>query len=116
MRTRVTRMVSALLVTLAVMMPVGVRAMPMPTTDMNGAPLTQPCQNCPQPDQTGGTPDKMPACQVFACGASAVLLPATTIAPGRAVFRVTYLGAPPARWIEAAPAPDPFPPKPIVLL
>jgi hypothetical protein len=116
MRTRVIRMVIALLVTLTVTMPVGVSAMPMPATDMNGTTFAQPCQNCPQPDQTGGaTPDKMPACQMLACGASAVLLPATTIVPGRVVYRVTYLGAPPARWTEAAPAPDPFPPKPIVL-
>ena len=115
MRTRVIRMVIALVVALAMTMPVGVRAMPMPA-DMIGATLEQPCPNCPQPDQTGGTtPDKMPACPVFACGAAAVLLPATAIAPGRVLYRVTFLGAPPARWTEAAPAPEPFPPKPIVL-
>src|SRR6266567_7801932 len=116
MRTRVIRMVIALVVAFAVTMPVGVGAMPMPTADMNGKTLEQPCQNCPQPDQTGGTtPDKMPACQVFACVGSAVLLPAMAITPGRVPFRVAYLGTPPTRWAEAAPAPDPFPPKSIVL-
>src|SRR6266542_3918493 len=87
MRTRVIRMVIALVVAFAVTMPVGVGAMPMPTADMNGKTLEQPCQNCPQPDQTGGTtPDKMPACQVFACVGSAVLLPAVAVAPGRVLF------------------------------
>jgi hypothetical protein len=109
-------MVIALVVALAVTMPVGVRAMPVAAADMNGKTLDQPCQNRPQPDQTGGTtPDKMPACQVFACVGSAVLLPAMAIVPGRVLFRVTYLGTSPTRWAEAAPAPDPFPPRSIVL-
>jgi hypothetical protein len=116
MRTRVIRMVIAVVVALAVTMPVGARAKPMPAADMNGKTIEQPCQNCPQPDQTGGTtPDKMPACQMFACVGSAVLLPAVAIAPGRVHFRVAYLGTPPAHWTQAAPAPDPFPPKSIVL-
>jgi hypothetical protein len=107
----------ALVVALAATMPLGVRAMSMPAADMNGNnTIQQPCQNCPQPDQTGNTTlDKMP-CQVFLCVGSAVLLPASVIAHSRVLFQVKYLGNPPAHWAEAAPAPDPFPPKPIVLL
>jgi hypothetical protein len=103
----------ALVVVLATAMPGGLYAMPMPPSGMDA---DQPCQNCPQPDQSGNTnPDKMPVCQVLMCVGAMAVLPTPTMAQARAEFRVAYAQAPAARWTEAAPAPDPFPPRPIVL-
>jgi hypothetical protein len=49
-------------------MPIGVRAMPMPSA-MNGMAADQPCPSCPRHPQTGDVnPDKMPGCQmILAC-------------------------------------------------
>ncbi len=106
----------AFVVTLATL-PIGARAMPMPSTS-GGMLMDQPCQNCPQPDQTGNTtPDKMPpVCQALACAGMLAMLPEPARVPERVQFRVLYSPVPSARWAAAAPAPDPFPPRPIVLL
>ena len=116
MLRRVTRVLITFVVALAVTMPVGVRAMPMPMAP-GGMATDQPCQNCPQPDQTGNmNPDKMPACQALTCTGVLAVLPTPTLVPGHIQFRVVYLQIPPVRWAKAVPAPDPFPPKPIALL
>jgi hypothetical protein len=116
MLRRATRVLIAFLVALAVTMPAGARAMPMPAMS-DGVAADQPCQKCPQPDQTGNTtPDKMPACQAFVCASALATLPAPALVPGRIQFRIAYALARPARWADTAPAPDPFPPRPIVLL
>jgi hypothetical protein len=106
----------AFIVALAATMPAGVRAMPMSPAG-SGMGADQPCQNCPQPSQTGNTsPDKMPPCQVFACANVLATLPTPAPIRVRVQFGVAYVQPPSARWSEAAPAPDPFPPRPIVLL
>jgi hypothetical protein len=108
-------MLIAFIVTVAVTMSAGARAMPMPPA-LDGMAADQPCQNCPQPDGTGNTnPDKMPACQMLACTVALAMLPAPTLVHRRIQFSVAYVLAPPARWADAAPTPDPFPPRPIVL-
>lgn len=110
---RVMRVLIALVVALGAAMPASVRAMPMPATDMAAG---QPCQNCPQPDQTGNTtPDKMPICPMAACTVTLATLPAPALLPARLVFSVAYAAIPPTRWAEATPSPDPFPPRPVVL-
>jgi hypothetical protein len=110
------RVLIAFVVALAVTMPVSARAMPMPTAE-GGMATGQPCQNCPQPDQTGNmNPDKMPACQALACAGTLAMLPTPALSHWRVQFRVAYPHASPARWADAAPAPAPFPPRPIVLL
>jgi hypothetical protein len=104
------------LVVIVTTTPIGARAMPMPLTS-GGTAMDQPCQNCPQPDQTGNTtPDKMPpACQALACAGVLAMLPMPVLVPERVQFRVVYAPVPPARWTAATSAPDPFPPRPIVL-
>jgi hypothetical protein len=115
MLRRATRVLIAFVVALAVTMRIGVRAMPM-TTAPDGTATEQPCQNCPQPDQTGNmNPDKMPACQALTCISVLAVLPTPTLVHGHILFRVVYLQISPARWAEAVPAPDPFPPRPIAL-
>lgn len=109
-------MLIALVIALAAMMPVGAPAMAMPSA-VNGMAADQPCPNCPQHPQSGHmNPDKMPACQVLACAGPLAMLPPPVLAHPQALLRVAYLKAPPARWADARPAPDPFPPRPIVLL
>lgn len=107
---RVMCVLIALVVTLATV-PIGARAMPMPQTSGG---MDQPCHNCP----TGNnTPDKMPpVCQALACAGVLAMLPEPARVPERVQFRIFYAPVPSAHWAAAAPAPDPFPPRPIVLL
>jgi hypothetical protein len=114
---RVTCVLIALVVALATTVPLGAWAMPMPPAS-GVMTVGQPCQNCPQPDQTGNIiPDKMPpACQTLACSGVLATLLTPALVPERVQFKVAYAPVPSARWAEAAPAPDPFPPRPIVLL
>jgi hypothetical protein len=105
----------ALAVVLAVATPVGVRAMPMPL-DMTGAAQHEPCQNCPDPSQSGTTsPGKMLACPLLACVRAPATLPNPVLVPEGVAFRVTYQVPAASRWSESSPAPDPFPPRPTVL-
>jgi hypothetical protein len=61
-------------------------------------------------------PDKMPACQILACAGPLAMLPTPVVAHGPDLFPVAYVAAAAARWTDARPAPDPFPPKPIALV
>ncbi len=116
MLTRVMRMVMAFIVALAATMPVGVHAMPMPSA-LNGMAAQQPCPSCPQHPLTGHmNPGAMPACQILVCAGPLAMLPAPVLAHGKAFLWVAYVKAAPARWTDAVPAPEPFPPRPIVLL
>ena len=118
MAKSVVRALLVLIVALAVAMPVGVRAMPMGVSGdhMAGMAGDQPCQNCPDQHQSGGTaPDKMPVCPVLACVSAPAVLPMPALLPGRIALRADYIWPPAARLAGAAPAPDPFPPRPIVL-
>ena len=118
MAKSVARTFLVLIVALAVAMPVSVRAMPMATAGGNMAGMAgdQPCQKCPQPQHSGSTvPDRMPTCPALACIAAPAVLPVPALLPGRIVLRTDYMWPPAARLAGADPAPDPFPPRPIVL-
>lgn len=118
MAKSVARVLLVLIVALAVTMPVSVRAMPMAMSGdhMAGMVSDQPCQNCPEPQQSGSTmPDKMQVCPVLACLSVPVVLPMPAVLPGRIALRADYVWPPAARLAGADPAPDPFPPRPIVL-
>jgi len=116
MHTRFVRLLLACVFALAATMPVGVRAMPM-RADMARQALQQPCQNCQRPQPTGNSNSaNMPACQSLACAASLATLPAPVLPHGRVFTRAGYRSTPPAQWAEAAPSPDPLPPRPVVLL
>ena len=112
---RLTNVLVALIVALVAMVSVTARAMPMPA-GMTGMAVQQHCPSCPQHTGTGSDRDMMPACQVLACPVAVAVLPASTLLPGRILLQATYLMGPPVRWTEAAPAPDPFPPRPITLV
>ncbi|MDQ2805292.1 MAG: hypothetical protein M3Y41_22410 [Pseudomonadota bacterium] len=107
-------MLIAFIVALAATMPVGARGMPM-SADAMGMAIHNGCQTCPH-DQTGSNPGKMPACQVLACASVIAVLPVPALLPVRILLYATYLTALPVRWTAAPPAPDPFPPRPVVLI
>jgi hypothetical protein len=120
MLRQATRVLIAFLVALGLAMPAGAIAMPMPGTTMSmgtAKAIDRPCQHCPQPHQPGSaSPDKMPTCQALACISASAVLPSPMLLPGRMLLGTAYVSAVPARLAGAAPAPDPFPPRPIVLL
>jgi hypothetical protein len=116
MLRRVTHVLIALIIAMAATMPAGVRAMPMPSA-ANGMAADQLCPSCPQHPQSGHmNPNKMPACQVLVCAGSLAMLPGSVSVHEQAFLRLAYEKMPPARWTDAGPAPDPFPPRLIVLL
>lgn len=118
MAKSVGRVLLALIIALAVAMPVSVRAMPMAMSggDMAGMASDQPCQNCPDHQQQGNTaPDKMPACPALACITAPAVLPVPTLLPGRIAVRADHVWPRAVRLAGADPAPDPFPPRPIVI-
>ena len=117
-----TRVLIALIVAFAVALPAGARVMPMVGT---GMPMymgmmekaaDQSCQNCPEHQPGSITPDKMPGCPALACIAAPAVVPSPTPLPGRISFRTEYTWPVTALLAGADPAPDPFPPRPIVLL
>ncbi|MFZ3237209.1 MAG: hypothetical protein WA417_08700 [Stellaceae bacterium] len=113
---RVTRVLIALVFALAATMPIGLHAMPMPSA-VNGTAAHNPCPSCPQHPMSGDINlGKMPACQILACAGPLAMPAAAVLAHGPAFLRVVYAIAPPTRWTDRGPAPDPFPPKPTVLL
>ena len=113
---RFAHVLVALVVVAVTMSPLDLRATPMPDGMVRIA-FHQPCQNCPQPHQTGSmNPDKMPACPAFLCLGAVAMLPAPVLLPERTALLAVYLMTPPARWIAAPRAPDPFPPRPIALV
>jgi hypothetical protein len=120
MLRRAIRVLIAFLVALGLAMPAGVSAMPMPGTMMSmgmAKAVDQACQHCPQPHHPGSTsPDKMPACQALACISASAVLPSPMLLPGRMLLGTAYVSTVPARLAGAEPAPDPFPPRSIVLL
>lgn len=118
MAKSVVRALLVLIVALAVAMPASVRAMPMAMSGdhMAGMAGDQPCQNCPDQHQSGSTtPDKMPICPPLACISAPAVLPMPALLPGRIALWANYIWPPTAPLAGADPAPDPFPPRPIVL-
>jgi hypothetical protein len=116
MANSIARTLLALIVALAVAMPVSVRAMPMAMSgdDMAGMAGDQPCQKCPEHQSGSMTPGKMPACPL-ACVTAPAVLPIPALLPARIALRADYTWPPAALLAGADPAPDPFPPRPIVL-
>jgi hypothetical protein len=116
MALSVARTLLALIVALAAAMPMGVRAMPMAMSadQMAGMAGDRPCQKCPEP-QGNTAPDKMPGCPALACIAAPAVLPVPALLPARIALRADYVWPPAARLAGADSAPDPFPPRPIVL-
>ena len=117
MAKSIARTLLALIVALAVAIPVSVRAMPMAMSgdNMAGMARAQPCQKCPEHQSGSTAPDKMPACPALACVTAPAVLPIPTLLPARIALRADYVWPPAARLAGADPAPDPFPPRPIVL-
>lgn len=118
MAKSIARVLLVFIVALAVAVPVSVRAMPMAMSGdhMAGMAGDQPCQNCPDQHQSGSSaPDKMTVCPALACISAAAVLPIPAALPGRIALRADYIWPPTARLAGADPAPDPFPPRPIVL-
>jgi hypothetical protein len=112
---RLLHVLVALAVVIATVMPGHVQAMPMPS-GMGGMGQHQLCQNCPEPSASGTTsPAKMLVCPLLACVSIPATLPTPVFLPGRVAFRVTFQVPTASHWTEASPAPDPFPPRPIVL-
>lgn len=107
-------MLIAVIVALAATMPAGARVMPM-APDAAGAAIHRGCQTCPH-DENGSHPGKMPACQILACAGAIAVLPGPALLPGRVLLSASYLTALPERWTAEWPAPDPFPPRPLVLI
>lgn len=113
---RFAHVLVALVVALATMAPLDLRAMPM-SGGMAGMVFHQPCQDCPQSHQTGSTnPDTMPACQAVACTGAVATLPAPVLLPGRVLLPAAYLMIVPVRWTGTRPTPDPLPPRPLALV
>lgn len=108
------RVLLAFVVALAAAVPVGVRAMPM-LLDAAGTVVGQRCPDCAQHAGTSSHPGQMPACQVLACAGAVATLPAPVLLPGRIVLRTAYAMALPTRRTGTAPAPEPLPPRPVVL-
>ncbi|EFI53099.1 putative lipoprotein [Afipia sp. 1NLS2] len=115
-------MLIALIVAFAVAVPAGARVMPlvgsgMPTSmGMMEKVADQPCQNCPEHQSGSTAPDKMPGCPALACIAAPAVVPSPARLPGRISYRTEYTWPVTALLAGADPAPDPFPPRPIVLL
>jgi hypothetical protein len=119
MARSVIRMLIVLIVALATAMPAGALVMPAAgtATHMAGMAADQPCQNCPQPDQPGGTsPDKMPGCPALACMTAPAVLPSPTLLPGHVVFPAEYAWPATALLTGTEPVLDPFPPRPALFL
>jgi hypothetical protein len=122
MLSSVTRVLIALIVAFAVAMPAGARVMPMVG---NGMPMSmsmmekaadQPCRNCPDNQSGSTTPDKVPGCPALACIAAPAVIASPTLLPERVSYRTEYAWPVTAFRAGADPAPDPFPPRPVVLL
>jgi hypothetical protein len=112
---RLTHLLLALLVALATTMSVSARAMPM-SANMAGMAVERHCPNSPHERHTGTSPDQMPACQVLACAGAVAILTTPALLPVRVLLRTAYPTALSVRWAAAPSAPDPFPPRPIVLV
>lgn len=110
-------MLIAFVFALAATMPVGARAMPVAAMNTAGTMLQQHCPGCLQHPETNHTqPDRMLACTMLACAGSVIMQPSQILTPEPTFRQVAYAKTPANHWATLAPAPDPFPPRPIVLL
>lgn len=118
----VAQVLIALIVAFAVAVPAGARVMPMVGTGMPMSMGTmekaadQPCQNCPEHQSGSTAPDKMPGCPALACIAAPAVIATPALLPERVAYRTEYAWSVTALLAGADPAPDPFPPRTVVLL
>lgn len=113
MLRRLSHVLLALVIALATTLPVGAHAMPA-MAGMTGSGMQQHCPDCPH--EPGTNSDKMPACPILACAGAVALLATPTLPYQRVLLRAAYPAALPLHWLAEPSAPDPFPPRPIVLV
>jgi hypothetical protein len=111
MLRRLTHVLVALVVAVAATMPAG--AMPMRGEDPGAG---QPCQQCPDRSMPDPMSGKMTLCPLLVCAGPLVVMPTASSIGTPSVHRIVYPAILPDRFAGAAPAPDPFPPRPIVFL
>lgn len=115
MLRRLTQVLIVFMVAFAATMPISVRAMPM-VASMTGPALQQGCQGCLQHQPRSAQPDGMLACPMLGCAGSFIAQPSVALVPTPTSRRIAGVKVPVIGWAEAALIPDPFPPRPIVLL
>jgi len=99
---------------LATVLPASVIAMPMPNDAMTGGAV-KPCADCPNKPPLKDHGAKM-GCGALACAGVVVALPARQPPFLLSFAAIGYSQGPLLRRPGAPPAPDPFPPRPTVLL
>ena len=107
---RLLRTLIAVVAALAIALPGSLQAAPI-HAGMMGMDGGQPCQNCPH-DSAG----KMPACQAATCISAPAVVPVSPQVPRGVFLQTTHAGHVLARRTGIDPAPDPFPPRPLVFL
>ena len=108
----VARILMAVVVVLATAAPASVSTMTMPLA--TGA-ADQGCDLCPHQPMNGGTSDQRLPCSLLACPSPIIALPATALLYVPAFARIEYVVGPPAHNAGVTRAPDPVPPRPILL-
>lgn len=95
----------ALMLALATIMPVGVRAMPV----LMPAGLHAACSDC---GDAGAGAKLGPGCSALVCAGAVATLPAPTLPPTPPVLRGAYAVSRTPSLIPLTASPDPFPPRP----
>lgn len=115
MLRRLPHVLLALVIALATTLPAGASAIPA-MAGMTGTGMQQHCPGCLHEPLGGTNPDKMLACPILACAGAVAMLAAPALPYQRVLLRTAYPAALPLHWVAEPSAPDPFPPRPIVLL
>jgi hypothetical protein len=112
---RLTLVLTAVAFVLATALPGSAGAMRMAGTGMTPVGTDMPCSDCPDkaPADHGAT--KM-TCGALACAGVAIGLPARPAPYLPAFGKVAYPLSGPAARLGTAPAPDPLPPRPTLLV
>jgi hypothetical protein len=115
MLRRLTGVLVAVIIAIAATMPGGARAMTMQGGPMQ-AGASQPCQQCPDDPMPAPMSSKMALCQMVVCAGPFLVQPTVISTDHPVAHRIAYPARRPARLAGATPVPDPFPPRPVVLL
>ena len=112
---RLMLVLTAAALVLATALPSSVSAMQMRAgTAMMGG-MENPCSDCPDKAPASNDPGKM-ACGALACTGIAIALPARQAPYLLAFGKLVYSPSPVLEAVGTSPAPDPFPPRPTVLV